>query len=302
MKKEVVPKILYIIAMIMYGTTGCFYRFMNIPAALLMLVRAIISVLCLVLFKFIIKEKPNYDKIKSNLLWLILGGLSIGFNWVCLFEAYNNTTVANASLINYLAPALFILIAPIIFKDKFNKYKLIFVLLALVGVIMVSGVFEGEKLGGNLKGIILAILASLGYLGILIFNKKLHDVPSLDKVIVELTSASVLITPYVIVSTDFSSFVVDYKLILLVLFFSIVLTALAYIMYLGSMEKLSSIHIAVCSYIEPVTSVLLSVLLLHEDFSILGIIGGVLILGSTLLCELLKDKKEIKEEVGVINE
>lgn len=297
MKKDVLAKILYTLSMIMYGTTGCFYRFIDMPAGLLVLLRGIIAVIFIILFMLITRKKLNFETIKKNLIWLILSGLSIGFNWICLFEAYNNTTVAHASLINYLAPALFIVIAPIILKEKFSKFKLIFVFIALVGVFLVSGFLEN---GGSdsFKGIILAILAAIGYLGILIFNKKQHDVAPFDKVIIELSAACIIMAPYAIATTDFSLIVVDYKLIIYVLIFGIILTGLAYIFYLGSMEKMESIHVAILSYIEPVASVTLSIVVLHEHLSLLGIIGGIMILGSTLLCEIIKDKKERVEKEG----
>ncbi|MBO4666499.1 MAG: DMT family transporter [Bacilli bacterium] len=293
MKKENIAKLLYILSIILYGTTGCFYRFIDLPAGLFSLLRALICVIFIIIFVVIIRKKPNYEMIKKNLLWLFLGGTSIGFNWICLFEAYNNTTVATASLINYLAPALFIVVAPIILKEKFPPYKIIFVFTALIGVILVSGFFNDTN-NGSIKGVILAIFASIGYLGILIFNKKQNGVEPFDKVIIELLSASIVIAPYAIIKTDFSAITFDYKLILYVLGFGIFLTALAYILYLGSMEHMASLHIAILSYIEPVTSVILSIVILKENLSIYGIIGGVLILSSTILCEVINDKKTNK--------
>ena len=297
MKKEITSKLLYALAMFMYGTTGCLFRFTSLPAGLLVLLRAVIGVIFLIIFMVITRKKPNIEAIKKNVWWLILSGLSIGLNWIFLFEAYNNTTVANASLINYLAPALFIVVSPLIFKEKLPIYKLIFVFIALLGVFLVSGFF---KLDGDssLKGIILSILASLGYLGILIFNKKQTNVPPIDKVIIELSSACIVMLPYALFTTNFSELVINLDTVLYVLVFGIILTGVAYILYLGPMEKMESIHISILSYVEPVASVLLSFIVLHEDLTIYSIIGGIMILGSTLLCEIIKDKKEKSEEIN----
>ncbi len=297
MKNNNFWKILYIISMILYGTTGCIARFILVSPGLLIASRSVIGVLFILLFMLITRKKMDKEGIKKNLLWLILGGVSIGFNWIFLFKAYSNTTVANASLINYLAPAIFILITPILFKEHFAPFKLIFVFLALVGVIFVSGVFDESNNFTLSRGIIEAIFAAIGYVGILIFNKKQKDVAPYDKVIIQLSVASLFIIPYAILTTDFSEITVDLKMVLLILLFGTVLTGVAYIFYLGSMNKIPSLNVVMLSYIEPVTSVLLSVLILHEKLSIYGIIGGLLILGSTFICEILKEKKKEESEV-----
>jgi drug/metabolite transporter (DMT)-like permease len=45
-------------------------------------------------------------------------------------------------------------------------------------------------------------------------------------------------------------------------------------------------------YIEPVISIALSVIILHEDLGIIGWIGAALILGSTFLSEILSRRRE----------
>ena len=61
------------------------------------------------------------------------------------------------------------------------------------------------------------------------------------------------------------------------------------------MEFLSSQTIAIFSYFEPVVAVMLSFFLLKEELSALGWIGGGLILGSTLVYELLNERETKKE-------
>ena len=79
--------------------------------------------------------------------------------------------------------------------------------------------------------------------------------------------------------------------ILLLLAVGIVHTGIAYWLYFGSMDKLSGQTVAVYSYIDPAFAVVLSVVVLREETSVLGIIGAVLILGSTLLSEWNGKKK-----------
>jgi len=72
----------------------------------------------LLLVILIRRQRPDWDAVKSNLTLLLLSGTAIGFNWILLFEAYNYTSVATATLCYYLAPILVILAAPFVLKEK----------------------------------------------------------------------------------------------------------------------------------------------------------------------------------------
>ena len=57
------------------------------------------------------------------------------------------------------------------------------------------------------------------------------------------------------------------------------------------MGTLKAQTVAIFSYIDPVIAIILSALLLKEKMGIFGMIGAVLILGSTLFSELNFKKK-----------
>ena len=58
------------------------------------------------------------------------------------------------------------------------------------------------------------------------------------------------------------------------------------------MKNLSGQKTAILSYIDPLVAVLVSVLILKETITFIQIIGGVLILGFTLLNEIKVNKHE----------
>ena len=121
------------------------------------------------------------------------------------------------------------------------------------------------------------------YSAVVILNKKLPDTEPLSKTLVQLLSASVVILPYVLLSQGFSDVPTDARSVVLILVVGIVHTGLAYALYFGSMNGLSTQTVAIFSYVDPVTALLLSIFLLHEEFSMLGIIGAVLMIGSAIV-------------------
>ena len=63
-------------------------------------------------------------------------------------------------------------------------------------------------------------------------------------------------------------------------------TGIAYAMYFGSVDSLPAQTVAILSYIDPITALILSALVLHEQMSVFGIVGSVLIIGAALVSEM----------------
>ena len=59
----------------------------------------------------------------------------------------------------------------------------------------------------------------------------------------------------------------------------------------GSMSGLKAQTIALFSYIDPVVAIILSAVILQENIGLWGVIGAVMVLGSTMVSELFGDKK-----------
>ena len=66
----------------------------------------------------------------------------------------------------------------------------------------------------------------------------------------------------------------------------VVHTGISYALYFGSIEKLNTQTVAIFSYIDPIVAIILSAVILNEKMSVFGIVGAVLILGSTMVSEI----------------
>jgi drug/metabolite transporter (DMT)-like permease len=70
----------------------------------------------------------------------------------------------------------------------------------------------------------------------------------------------------------------------------IVNTGLAYFLYFSGLKKLSGQSVALISYIDPVSALVFSALLLHEVMTPVQVIGAVLIIGGAMFGEMKKAK------------
>ncbi len=281
MEKKAVIHI--ILAMILWGTIGVFRRYILISSSLLAFSRGMIGTVFL--YVYLIFRKYELPKITNRKQFglLVLSGALMGLNWLCLFEAYNYTSVATATLCYYMQPIMIVLVSPVLFKEKLTSKKLLCVAVALLGMVFVSGVLETQV--GGFLGIVLGLLAAVLYGIVVIMNKFITDVDSYQKTMIQLVSAACIMIPYMIITSDTIVISMDVVSILMLLIVCIVHTGIAYALYFGAIPHMKTQAVALLSYLDPVVAILLSAIVLQEPLTILGIIGAICILGSTIVSE-----------------
>ncbi len=273
-------------SMLIFGTIGVFRHYIPLSSALLAFFRGTLGSLFLVAF-VAVRHKGSREKLPLRMLLALCGsGAMIGVNWMLLFEAYNHTTVAVATLCYYMQPTIVMLLSPLLFREALTRRKAACAAASVLGMVLVSDVIgSGGLRGGDLRGILLGLGAAALYAGVVIMNKRIRGVDPYLKTTVQLLSAGIAMFPYLLATGGFVGKAFSPAAVLLVLVVGIVHTGLAYALYFGSMEGLRVQSIAVLSYIDPVCAVLFSALLLRESLSPLQAVGAVLILGSALAAE-----------------
>lgn len=292
MKTQRAAKLRLIFAMTMFGTLGLFVRAIPLPSSVIALVRGAVGAVFLLLVCLLRKTPPDKRAIGRNLKFLIPCGVAMGFNWILLFEAYRYTTVAVATLCYYLSPVIILLLSPLLLKEKLTALKAGCIALALVGMFLVSGVVQSGGSDFNATGIALGLGAAVLYACIVLLSKQLRDISSYDTTIMELAISAVVMLLYTLVTVDFSTLTCPPVGLAALAVVAIFHTGVCYALYFGSIAVLPTQTSALFSYIDPVVAILLSALLLREPMDVLSAIGAVLILGSTLLGEVLESRKK----------
>ena len=279
-------RMMLITSMCIFGTIGILRRHIPLSSSMVALVRGIIGSLFLLSVIFLSKRKLDAAAIRKNFGFLALSGAAIGFNWILLFEAYNYTSVATATLCYYLAPILVILASPVVLKEKLTPRKIFCTLTALGGMVLVSGVTETGFSGiSELKGVFLGIGAAVLYASVVLMNKCFPGVPAYEKTILQLSMAAAALIPYVLLTEDVTALSLTPLAAVLLLIAGIVHTGIAYWLYFGCMNDLPSHTVALMSYIDPILAIVLSLVLLREPMSTAAGVGAVLILGAAYLSE-----------------
>ncbi len=273
-----------ITAMVIFGTIGLVRRYLPLPSGVIALARAVIGGSFLILWQLLRRQKSDWATIRRHIVMLLLSGCLLGFNWILLFEAYNYTSVAAATLCYYMAPMIVILLSPLLFREKLTGLRLGCVAAALVGVVLVSGILEGGQTG-DFRGILLGLAAAVFYAVVVMMNKTLSAVPAYDKTIMQLLFAAMILIPYCLFTGEFQGLTLTLPGWGLLLTAGIIHTGIAYTLYFGSMVHLKAQTIALYSYLDPILAIILSALVLKEPMSAYSMIGAALILAAAFVSD-----------------
>ncbi len=279
-------KLRLLLAMGIFGTVGIFVEMIPLSSGLIALCRAVLGIAFLIPVMILSKQPVHKAVILKNLPVLLLSGMCLGANWVLLFEAIRYSGVAVATACYYLAPAFLLLCSPII-GEKLTAKKLACVGVALLGMVLVSGVLQGP--GGISIGILFGVGAAVLYTSVVVLNKKLNGLGDYETTASQLLIAAVVLLIYVLFTggMDFTALNINTGLILLLV--GIVHTGVAYWLYFGSVGKLNAQTVALFSYLDPVVALLCSWVILQQPFDPWMAVGAALILGSTLYSQLTSD-------------
>lgn len=280
-------KLSMILSMIIFGTIGIFVELIALPSGLIASFRGISGSLIIVFVMLLKGHKPDFVNIKKKLRLLILSGVAIGFNWILLFEAYRHTGIPVATVCYYTAPIIVMALSPFILKEKLRFKQVVCILLALCGIVAVSGVLQGGT--SKFFGVALGLGAAVLYASVVLMNKFMGEVPSYEKTAIQLMSAGLVVLPYAIfTSADVS---VNTKSVLLLLVVGVIHTGFAYLLYFDAVKKLNAQTVAIFSYIDPASAIILSAVIFMQIPKGYELIGALLIMCGAFFSEINFSKK-----------
>ena len=279
------PVWMFVLSMLIFGTIGIFRRIIPVSSAFLTFSRGILGGLCILVFIRLKKGNAGERLPLRAAAKLALTGAMIGINWILLFEAYNHTTVAVATLCYYMQPTIVILLSPLIFRERLTAKKAACAAVAVAGMVLVSGAAGGSPPGGSVRGVLPGLGAAVFYSAVVIMNKKTGGIDPYRKTAVQLLSAGAVMIPYLLFTDGFRGAEFTPASAALLLTVGVVHTGIAYVLYFASIDRLNVQSVAILSYIDPVSALLFSAVLLREPLSLPAAAGAVLIIGSALVSE-----------------
>ena len=275
----------YIFGLLLFGSNGIVASCIALSSYEIVLLRTLIGSLLLIILFLTGKGKLTFYRHKKQFLWLAVSGVAMGASWISLYEAYARIGVSISSLLYYCGPVIVMALSPLLFKEKLTAFKVIGFLSVLCGVFHVNGnAFDGN---GDTFGILCGLLSAVMYSFMVIFNKKAESITGLENAMLQLLISFLTVAVFVGLKQGFAISIPGSS-ILPIFILGLLNTGIGCYFYFSSIGNLPVQTVAICGYLEPLSAVLFSALLLKERMLPIQAIGAVMILGGAIFGECVK--------------
>ena len=290
-KKGYLGDILIIIAGLFWGSMGIFVRHLNdlgfssIQVACLRLTTAGILFALILL----IKDRKGFKiALRDIPLFLALGLVSILFFTCCYFTAIRLMTMSTAAILLYTSPIWVMVLAIIFLKEQFTIQKLIALILAFAGCILVSG-FGGKV---TVVGILVGLGSGLGYGLYSIFGtfalKKYSPYTVTCYTFLIAGLGSIFVADPVDLVSKISAVENKPALFGFVLLTAVVTAVIPFLLYTLGLNMTTAGKAAVLATVEPAAATLFGFFVMKETVGPVAIAGILLVFAAIIVLSLRK--------------
>ena len=234
----------------------------------------------LILFIGILIFNRKLFKIKLKDIWLFIGSGITGvlFLNLCYNEASFTLTLSLAAVLLSLAPIFALFISAILFKEKITQKKIICLIIAIFGCILVTGVLESTAgIPLSLHGFLFGVLSGLFWALYGVFSKIATEkgYPTFTTIFYSFLLISIVLIPI----TDwgcFTSFISSNPSygITFAFFHSLTTSILPYLLFTLSLKYIENGQASIiCGGAEPLSATFFGFLIFQENPTLLNLIG-----------------------------
>ena len=283
-------RIKLVLVMVIWGSLGVFTRSIPLSALSLAYLRALIALPVLLV---VMKMKKADQGQWRLLIPYLISGVLLGFGWLTLFYGFKHTSISSAIIIYNMCPVYVMLLAPLVLKETISKIQMAVIFISFLGLFLIVGHNLAE--GYGYMGLILSAISGMIYATIVLINRSIKvRVDNSTATFAQILAAMIVLLPFVLIDGNILTVIhLDVVAVIYTILLGVLHTGVAYTMFFSLYAHMKSVEIVSFSFLEPLFGILLSVIFVGETLTFVQIIGGILILGSTYLGEMLKDRNMV---------
>ena len=288
----------YLAALLLFGSNGIIAAAIALPSSDIVLLRTFLGALTLAAILFITKrhnlQAPSRPREAAA---LIVSGAALGASWIFLFRAYQTIGVGISSLLYYCGPIIVMALSPLIFGEKLTGGKIAGFIAVACGAFLIAA----QGLGGNMPiaGIACGIASAFCYALMVIASKGAPHVEGLENSALQVSAAFMTA---LVLTQGAPSFLspsiaagIDWRAVAML---GVVNTGIGCLLYFSAVAKLPVQTVAVVGYLEPLSAVVFSAVLLGETMTPIRLMGAALIIGGAVFCELAGKRASTKAGIA----
>ena len=272
----------YLIALLLFGFNGIVASHIALDSGQIVLLRTLLGSISLLAFFFLSGHRFSFAGRGMDVTLILLSGAAMGASWMFLYAEYQTIGVSTASLLYYSGPVIVMALSPLVFHEALTWVKVTGFLCVCGGIVLVNGLGGGQI---NAAGFIYGIMSAVCYAVMLILNKKAKGVDGMENSLLQMLSATAVVFLLLLCKGGLAMSITaaSWPWILLL---GIVNTGFGCWCYFSAIGALPVQSVAVCGYLEPLSAVIFSTLLLHERLTT-----------AQMMCPFKTDSKQKKNRV-----
>ena len=243
----------------------------------------------IILIPIVLRKKNTWPIFRQTWPKYVLLALTGTGTPLLLFVAYKYLSTGMTTTIHFLYPAIVALICAVFFREKLSKGKGIALLLCFLGILLMMDTSEQML---SVTGILIAIASSITWALYIILLDRFDLKGASSEQIMFFTGISsiVLVSLFGMALGDFAVSVTPIGW-LAIAASNIFISVFGSLFFIIGVKHTDAQVSAIASTLEPIASIVIGVLFLHETVSLRIGIGCVLILSAVILLAVCGDKE-----------
>ena len=286
--------ILIILAACFWGSMGIFVRKLTTYGFTSIQIVAIRVTLAALIFSLIlfIKDRKGFKISPKDIpLFLGLGLGSILFFTICYFAAITIMPLSTAAILLYTSPFWIMLMSVLFFREKLNAVKILALIMAFGGCVLVSGI-SGE--GITFVGLLLGLGSGIGYglysiLGTIALKRYSPYTVTTYTFIIAAVGSWFICRP----KDMFTKFVAAPSLAWLIFFCfltALITAVIPFLFYTLGLHMVEASKAGILATVEPMVATIIGIIFFSEKLTLLSGLGILLILLAVIILNLKKEK------------
>jgi len=283
--------LLILLAATFWGTLGVFYKYLNQYSNLspieIVFWRALFAAFMTFIILMIWRRRDVSIQKSSISLFLAIGIIGIAGFYISYIYAITTIGIGIASVLLYSAPIWVALFGFGFQGESMTPQKVIALILALAGIILIAGKQSLSQLTLGSFGLIAGLASGLGYAAYILFNKKAsesgYSTWTVNAYGLGIGSLVLLIFQ------DFSSLsntLSEPRTAMILVLLGIVPTLGGGLAFYAGLQRIPAVNASIVATFEPVVAITLGWLVFSEQLDSSQIIGVAMILSAVVLIQL----------------
>jgi drug/metabolite transporter (DMT)-like permease len=218
---------------------------------------------------------------------VVLGVFGVALNQFLFVVGLSHTSVAHSSIFANTTPILILLLASVRGLERLTGWKLVGVLVALTGVVLLRK-FDASPHGeATLAGDFITFCGALAFSIFTVLGKpQANRFGTITVNTFAYAGGALLMAPVTLwQAAGFDFRAVPYSAWAAVFYMALLPSVICYLIYYYALARMEASRLAAFSYLQPLLAIVFGVFILHEHITLALVVSGLVIFGGVYITE-----------------